>query len=784
MKFDWIMRTISVTLVSSTAVVGQVVRFDVPLYVTDGIERDTLYFGIIPNGNFCVVDTDCVNGRCEFFLPPPPPQGVFDSRFVWPRAGSNLVCFDQGTWFDYRPFISATQRDTFRVRHQMSDNATVKILSWPADLPERFTGLTLRYFDQDSGRNINVNMLQVTSANITGAGDPAIANIFSAGLVLPPAPPQPPSLIAPPNAAVNVSLLPTLRWNRAAGATSHHFQVATDSLFTQLVAEDSLLTDTVRTVGPLNRNTRYYWHVRGRNISGYGLYSSTFMFTTIDTPPAPSPISPPDGAMNVSVTPTLTWSSVATAATYRLQVALDSQFTQIVRDDSTLTGTSRQITPPLNTGTLYFWHVRAQNEAGASPYSSAFRFTTTTAPPAPMLISPPDSATVVPLPVRFIWSRVASATSYHLQVATSAAFTTIVFQDSAITDSTRSVASLSWSARLYWRVRSRNASGASEFTAPWVFTVMMPAPSAPALVYPPDGQTNMPLDTIFRWRHVNLGEGYHIQIAHDDLFTNIFFQDSTLTDTTRRVRLCPSRSYYWRVRARNVEYTWGPWSFTRGFITVNGPPAVPIALYPLNGDTGVVRDVTFRWEGSPCALTYRVQVSLNIGFIPPLVADDSTVTGTEFFAGILAAGTSYHWRVRAKGTFVNPSAWTSVQSFRTGTTIVNVGEGQNAQVPTAFVLHPPYPNPFNPSTRIRFEVPDGGFVSLKVYDILGREVATLVNEHLPPGIYERTFSARGGSGYDAEAGNLPSGIYLVRMNAVLLQDKHLFTATRKMMLMK
>lgn len=771
MTFNWMMRAVSVTLVSAATTVGQVVRFDVPIYVTDGIERDTLYFGIIPNGTFCVADTDCVNGRCEFLLPPPPPTGVFDVRFVWPRPGSGGDCFDQGTWFDYRPFISATQRDTFRVRNQMSDNGTMKLLTWPANLSERFTGLTLRYFDQDSGFNININMLTNTSANIAGNGDPAVANIYSAGLVLPPAPPPAPTLLAPANGAVNVSLQPTLRWSRATGATTYHVQVATDSLFTQLVVQDSTLTDTSRTIGPLNRNTLYYWHVRGKNISGPGPYSSTFRFTTLDVPAAPALLSPPDGAMDVSTIPTLTWSSVATATSYHLQVASDSLFTQPVFNDSTIVATSRQV-GPLSPGTVYFWHVRAKNEAGTGQYSSTFRFTTTTAPPPPMLISPPDSATVVPLPVRFIWSRVAGATSYHLQVATGNDFSTIVFQDSAVTDSTRTVSSLSWGATLHWRVRSRNASGVSEFSPSRVFTVMLPAPSAPALVYPPDGQSNLVLDTTFRWRQVALGAGYHLQIARDDLFTNIFFQDTTLTDTTRRVRLCPSTPYYWRVRARNIEHTWGSWSFTRGFITVNGPPAVPIPLYPLNGDTNVARDAVFRWEGSPCALTYRVQVSLNIGFTQ-LLADDSTITGTQFFAGILPAGVSAHWRVRSKGTVAQPSAWSPVQSFRV-TTAVSVGEDPNRHIPSAFVLHPAYPNPFNPSTTVRFEVPASGFVSVRVYDVLGKEVATLVEGEINAGTHERIFDADG----------LPSGIYLMRMNAVAHQQTRPFTATQKLMLMK
>jgi len=70
-------------------------------------------------------------------------------------------------------------------------------------------------------------------------------------------------------------------------------------------------------------------------------------------------------------------------------------------------------------------------------------------------------------------------------------------------------------------------------------------------------------------------------------------------------------------------------------------------------------------------------------------------------------------------------------------------------VPEKFELHQNYPNPFNPSTTIRFDVRTSGNVSLKVFDVLGREVAVLADEYLRAGSYERVF----------EASNLSSGVY-------------------------
>jgi hypothetical protein len=76
-------------------------------------------------------------------------------------------------------------------------------------------------------------------------------------------------------------------------------------------------------------------------------------------------------------------------------------------------------------------------------------------------------------------------------------------------------------------------------------------------------------------------------------------------------------------------------------------------------------------------------------------------------------------------------------------------------MPEEFALFDSYPNPFNPTTHIRFRIPRSEHVTLTVYDLHGRKVAELANENLGPGSYERTF----------EAGGLASGVYLYHLQA-------------------
>lgn len=101
-----------------------------------------------------------------------------------------------------------------------------------------------------------------------------------------------------------------------------------------------------------------------------------------------------------------------------------------------------------------------------------------------------------------------------------------------------------------------------------------------------------------------------------------------------------------------------------------------------------------------------------------------------------------------------------------GGTLVSVNDGK--ELPKIFSLHQNYPNPFNPSTRIQFTVPKESHVTLKIYDILGMEVETLVDGIVQPGYHEALYVGT----------RLSSGVYFYRLVAA---D---YTSTKKLVLMK
>ncbi|TLY32678.1 MAG: hypothetical protein E6K56_02590, partial [Ignavibacteria bacterium] len=249
--------------------------------------------------------------------------------------------------------------------------------------------------------------------------------------------PSPPVLSSPGNGAVNQSTSPALQWNPATGATSYHVQLATDSLFSSIVLDDSTVAGTSRQAGPLSSNSIYFWRVSAKNSGGTSAYSGVWNFTTGIAPPtAPALVSPVSGSTNQPTTLTLSWNSSPTAASYRVQVATDSLFTALVLDDSTVATTSRQVSS-LSNSTLYYWHVSAKNTGGSSGFSSAWNFTTIVAlPQPPALTSPANGALCQPASLSLTWTASPGASSYHVQLAADSLFGSIIVDDSTIASTT------------------------------------------------------------------------------------------------------------------------------------------------------------------------------------------------------------------------------------------------------------------------------------------------------------------------------------------------------------
>ena len=149
----------------------------------------------------------------------------------------------------------------------------------------------------------------------------------------------------------------------------------------------------------------------------------------------------------------------------------------------------------------------------------------------------------------------------------------------------------------------------------------------------------------------------------------------------------------------------------------------------------------------------------------PVSTTPSTFQGGPVIVSDDAGGAIVAWHDSRASSFGGPSDIYAHHIGSNGLTKVNK---QVTGVATEYTLSQNYPNPFNPSTQIQFSIARAGLVTLKVYDLLGKEVATLIHQELTPSTYSVTWNAS----------NVASGAYFYRI------ESGSFVQTRKLLLMK
>ncbi|HYQ85621.1 MAG TPA: glycosyl hydrolase family 18 protein, partial [Bacteroidota bacterium] len=302
-----------------------------------------------------------------------------------------------------------------------------------------------------------------------------------------------------------------------------------------------------------------------------GNYTAAPTITVIGVPPPPPPLapalaSPIDSAIVQPTNLAIMWNSSNTATSYRLQVSTDSLFSTSIHDDSTITGTSRQLGPLAGT-TTYYWHVNAKNKGGTSAFSPSRNFATTVPPPAqPTLLSPINGAANQPTTLTLSWNSAAGATSYRVQLAGDSLFSTIILDDSAVTATSRQAGPLANNTKYYWHVGAINTGGKSAYSTAWNFKTVVALPAAPVLLSPASGATCQSTPLTMSWNPSSGATTYRLQLAFDSLFNTVVF-DATIASTSKQVSsLIGATTYYWRVNALNAGGS-SPPSNTRAFTT-------------------------------------------------------------------------------------------------------------------------------------------------------------------------------------------------------------------------
>ncbi len=194
------------------------------------------------------------------------------------------------------------------------------------------------------------------------------------------------------------------------------------------------------------------------------------------------------------------------------------------------------------------------------------------------------------------------------------------------------------------------------------------------------------------------------------------------------------------------------------------PPSAVQIVSPANGASNVSISPTITWAASPQAQWYQYQIGLDSS-LNTIIAEGTTSGTSQKITG-LQLSTQYYLQVAVNTPYGLSYFQNPPQQFTTESVagIKNPG----LALPQEFELAQNYPNPFNPSTTITYSLPQAEHVRLKVYNVFGQEIQTLVDRIQPPGSSFVTF----------DASNLPSGIYFYRLIAGR------FSSTKKMTVIK
>jgi hypothetical protein len=265
---------------------------------------------------------------------------------------------------------------------------------------------------------------------------------------------------------------------------------------------------------------------------------------------------------------------------------------------------------------------------------------------------------------------------------------------------------------------------------------------------------------------------YRVQIATNSNFANIVLNVAGINESQFTI---PANSlnyntlYYWRVKATNQVGEGLNWSSVRNFRTTTEQPQSPgLIVPPNNASTNTTPFLC--WDSILVATTYRCQVSTNLTFTN-IVLDSSNIVNRAIYVpqGSLLPNTRYYWRVNAANS-CNTSSYSVVWSFITDD-LTGITQNGN-EIPKTYELYTNYPNPFNPVTTIRFDLPQNSDVKITIFDALGAELTSPVNTSLSAGKYSLSW----------DASNYGSGVYFYRIEAVNKEKQYI--QTKKMILIK
>jgi len=544
----------------------------------------------------------------------------------------------------------------------------------------------------------------------------------------------------------------------------------------------------------LDPSTQYYWQVE----TTYGVetnYSSIATFTTYDAPglvPTAANPSYPTGGLEIYTTaPYFYWwiGAMNIDVNFEVEVSTDNTFGTI---DFTFGPTTDLYVQGsgLIPGEYYYWRVKSSKIGYADVYSTTAEFSVTgglnSYPVANWPVGNPTLYTNTPtlswymegstlgwFHYKVVWSKKDKTPAQWLAqvLANDSIYVTSDMNETFYTFTSP----LEYGETYYWAVAAHDhpAGPYSDF-AEGSFTIAGNDANI-LLTNPANNSIILTKSPTFYWYVTGSMLGvthFRVTYSNTELFNaNVETVVTTTTSATVNGPLTEGATYWWYVElSYDGGGTWenpsSVWKFT---VDAGASAVMPLVGSPARGVSIGTNSPTLSWylpTQSQSALSYEVELSNSPDFSNATKYDNIAQLNSQVTD--LTEG-EYYWRVRSK-TSGSTSNYSNTGNFKVGSVTSLEGE---EELPLSYSIDQNYPNPFNPTTTINYSLPEANFVTIKIYNMLGQEVKTLLSEEVKAGRHNVNWNGENNYG-----SKVSSGTYIYRITAGE------FVQAKKMILLK
>lgn len=363
--------------------------------------------------------------------------------------------------------------------------------------------------------------------------------------------------------------------------------------------------------------------------------------------------SPSNNAQNLPLTPVIKWQAGSQYDKFRIQVATDKNFTNIIIDSSNI------ITPEfrvryLKNFTKYYYRLQKYSSNCESDWTETYSFTTTIATPEQS--NPKNLSKNEPLDGVLEWYSVLGAEKYKVQICEFPGFNYFVMEKVVDSVNRFDYFFLKPLTKYYWRVAGIRGGYNTVWSEIWSFTT---SNGIVKLYEPPRYYEKVDVKQRFNWYPITSANYYQFQLAKDYNFEEIIIDSNKirLSELTL-TKLENSTTYFWRVRAffRDSNTSWSErWMFST-------LPASPKLISPANNFQHYPVYGILLWSAIPKATKYKVQIAYGNDFNHLVVDDYSQTNSYNLFN--LSFNTQYYWRVKTILKDIE-SQWSEIRSFAT-----------------------------------------------------------------------------------------------------------------------